>query len=200
MRKDFVVYAHYTKDTKDTNELFYIGEGTNKRSRSKSNRNRYWNFKVRKHGGFIVDILHSGLTKEQAENIETDLIKEYKSKGNQLVNFCIGPMLRNHWLLNAPKEAHPMFGTKSPASSKRITQWNKEHSGKLSPVYGLKRSDLVERNKLEKYKKYKKIKCIETGEVFNSIKEASKKYNTKHFSRNIKKGWATKGFHFEYVK
>lgn len=170
MRTDFVVYAHYTLDT---NELFYIGEGSLKRSNSTSHRNRWWNFKVKKHG-FRVRILYSNLTKIQAENIETRLIRNLKKRNSKIVNICVGPMFKNHWILNVPKEQHPMFGKKSPNASKRMSEWNKTHLGINSPVYGLKRPDLIERNKAGEFHRHtKKIMCIETQQIFNSIKEAN---------------------------
>ena len=171
MRNDFVVYAHYTLDT---NRLFYIGEGTLKRSKDKSNRNRWWNFKVAKHG-FKVKILYNNLTKIQAENIETRLIRNLKKRGSNIVNICIGPMYKNNWILNIPKELHPMYGRKLPYASKRMIEWNKNHSGKNSPVYGLKRPDLILRNKLGNFIRYSTpIICNETGQIFKSIKEATK--------------------------
>lgn len=64
----FFVYGHYTLDT---DKLFYIGEGTKRRINDRSNRNRYWNFKVKKHG-FTSKVFHSNLTKEDAQKIEME--------------------------------------------------------------------------------------------------------------------------------
>jgi len=192
MRSDFVVYAHYKQDN---NELFYIGEGTVKRAYSKHSRSKYWKNTVKKHNGFITKILYENLTKEMAEYIETNLIKFYKEIGYHIVNFCIGPAFKNHWLLNSPKERHPMFGKKMPEQSKRIIEWNKLHSGVKSPTYGLKRPDLTERNKLGL--NCKKIICIETNEVFDSIKKASEKYG-RISQKALKFGNKSRGFHWEY--
>lgn len=193
MRNDFVVYAHLTKDT---SELFYIGEGTIKRAYSKWSRNRYWNNKVSKHGGFSVVILHRNLTKDQSEELETVIIKQKKAEGVNLANFCIGPMFKNHWLAGAPKEVHPMFGKKIPKASERIKKWNKEHSGEKSPTFGLKRPDLVARNKTSF--NGKKIKCIETGEIFDSIKKASGKFG-RLCSKSLRNNGTSRGFHWEYI-
>ena len=46
---------------------------------------------------------------------------------------------------------------------------------------------------------YKSVICIETKEVFNSIKEAQLKYPSKHYARNIKNKWAICGVHFDYL-
>ena len=48
----------------------------------------------------------------------------------------------------------------------------------------------------------KRIKCIETGEIFDSITSACKKISGQqgNVSRAIKKGWAVKGYHFVEIK
>ncbi|HMT03714.1 MAG TPA: hypothetical protein PKD00_10545 [Burkholderiales bacterium] len=196
MDTNFIVYAHYTKSD---NRLFYIGEGRLKRVYSIHSRNKYWKNIVNKNG-FYVKILYKNLSKQKAENIETRLIRNLKKRGVNLANFCIGPMYKNHWLLNAPKERHPMFGKKSPNSSKRITEWNKNHSGVNSPTFGKKRPDLAERNKSGLFRrKLIPVRCIETNEIFSSISEAQLKYPSKHYARNIRKNWSICGLHFAYL-
>ena len=202
MRKNFVVYAHYTLDT---NKLFYIGEGSIKRSKSSFNRNRWWRYKVNKHG-FIVKILYNNLTKKEAEKIESRLIKNLKKRNCDIVNICIGPMLKNHWILSIPKELHPMYGKKRPECSERLKQWNKEHCGSKSPVHGLKRPDLIERNKSGLFIRFKKpIICNETGQTFESVSEAIKilGYSSKcsgisKVLTGIRKHY--KGFTYSYLK
>lgn len=197
----FVVYAHYTADT---NQLFYIGEGTLERSKRTNHRNRYWNFKVAKHG-FTVRILYSGLDKQESQNIETRLIRNLLKRGVKLTNFCIGPLYKRSWLLNAPKELHPMFGKKNPKASERMKQYNKEHSGEKSHVFGKKRKDLTERNKNGIFKRFaKKVKCVETGEIFSSIREAILAFGGKPNSTSITKHLKgirklAFGHHWEYV-
>jgi hypothetical protein len=191
----FCVYKHFTSDS---NELFYIGEGTIKRAFSKFSRNKWWKHKVQKHNGFRVEIVANNLLKIEAEKIELELLNKHKS--DNLVNLCNGTMFNSHWLVGKPKEMHPMFGKKSPESAKRIIEWNKLHSGVNSPTFGLKRPDLIERNKKGIFKRnFKKIICIDTGEIFNSVKDAMIKYPSKHYSRNIKNKWTICGLHFDYL-
>lgn len=201
-KNDFVVYAHYTEDT---NELFYIGEGRGKRPYSTSNRNRHWNFKVKKHGSFIVRILRSNLTKMEAQKFEKELLLFFDDVPSiNLVNICKGSMFESHWLLNTDKTNHPMYGKKRPDASKRITEWNKQHSGKNSPVYGLKRPDLVARNKKANFKRTtKKVRCVETGIIYNSLKEVNDFFNkpksttlVKHLKGHRKMAF---GYTWEYV-
>lgn len=45
------------------------------------------------------------------------------------------------------------------------------------------------------------IKCIETGEIFESIKAAQIKFNSTNINKqNILNNKCIKGFHFEYYK
>lgn len=199
---NFVVYAHYTEDT---NELFYIGEGRPKRAYSTANRNKHWKHKINKHGSYVVRILRSNLTKEEAQKIEKELIIFfYDVPSVNLVNICKGSMFESHWLLNVDKTKHPMYGKQRPDSSKRITDWNKSHSGVNSPVYGLKRPDLVERNKKANFKRItKKVRCIETNVVYNSLKEVNELFSKPKSTTLVKhlKGLRKKafGYTWEYV-
>jgi len=190
----FCVYAHFVEGG---DQPFYIGEGTLKRSRSRDNRNRHWNFKVKKHGAFIVKIIKDGLTKKQAEDLERKTIAEMRSLGVGLTNVCDGPMYDKSWLIGQPKEAHPMFGARFNAPW--IEESNKRRAGKKQKP----RPDLSERNKLASYKHYtRSVRCIETGEVFESGRAAEIHIGASKgkVNRSIKYGYSTKGFHFEYVE
>ena len=101
-----------------------------------------------------------------------------------------------------------MYGTKRPDSSKRITEWNKKHSGKKSPVYGLKRNDLIKRNKEGNFiRTTKKIICVELNKCFNSLIDANqylvnnnlikKKAN---LTRALKTNSIAGGFHWKYCE
>jgi len=197
--KNFVVYEHYTPDT---NELFYVGEGRPDRPYSTRNRNRYWKFKVKKHNGFVVKIVKENISKEDAESLEKKIILEYKNNDVKLTNLCDGPMFENHWLIGKPKELHPLFGKKRP--NPKLSEWNKIHCGELSPVYGKKRPDLSERNKSGQFKRFtRKVICVETGIIYNSIREATIAMNRNPKSVEINKhlGGDRKhafGYHWEY--
>lgn len=47
-----------------------------------------------------------------------------------------------------------------------------------------------------------KVRCIQTGEIFDSITLAAKYYNVSHaaISNSIRFGWKAKGNNFEYLK
>lgn len=89
-RVRYYIYGHYTKDT---NILFYIGKGTilnlttekqisrYARAYHKSNRNKYWNNVVNKHG-FYVKILFEYNNEVDCFNKERDLILKHGRRIN----------------------------------------------------------------------------------------------------------------------
>lgn len=80
-RNNFYVYFHLDKD----GNIFYVGKGTGKRAWSKD-RHEVWNKYVdqRLNGEYEVKIHKDGLTEEQAESLEDELIAEH---GEKLVNW-----------------------------------------------------------------------------------------------------------------
>lgn len=76
----FCVYGHYTADT---NELFYVGKGTEFRSRQfgKTNRNNYW-IKVANAHGVRVEIFARDLLEHEAFDKEIEIIAKYNPRCN----------------------------------------------------------------------------------------------------------------------
>ncbi len=70
----FYVYGHYTPDT---NQLFYIGKGCDRRAWEQSGRNPYWRNKVKKHNGFVVKMFAEQLEEQAAYQQEKTLIEQY---------------------------------------------------------------------------------------------------------------------------
>lgn len=66
-----VVYLHRKKSN---GEVFYVGIGTSKRPYIKQGRNIYWKRTVNKHG-LVVEVIRTGLSWEDACDIEQDLIE-----------------------------------------------------------------------------------------------------------------------------
>jgi formyltetrahydrofolate synthetase len=101
---NYVVYSHHRLTDWGT---FYIGQGKNrKRAYSKSNRNKHWINTVNKYGYFII-VRATNLTKEQANQLEISLIKQYGRKDKQegrLVNQTDGGE-GNTRLTNSQKKA-----------------------------------------------------------------------------------------------
>jgi hypothetical protein len=93
MSKQDNVYCVY-RHLKPNGEVFYIGIGSNlKRPYKKSDRSKYWKNKVKKYPDYEVQILTTGLTKEDACELEQILISWYKREdccGGTLVNLTDG--------------------------------------------------------------------------------------------------------------
>lgn len=72
-------YCVYLHRRKDNNEVFYIGEGTERRPYTfcKYTRSKSWHDIVSKSGGHIVEIVKTNLTKEEALDFEKQLINQY---------------------------------------------------------------------------------------------------------------------------
>lgn len=83
----------YTHRNPKTLEIFYVGIGVRKdRPTSTKNRNIHWQRYVDKHGSPVIEIIHTGLTWDQACEIEVSLIEKHGRMclGGQLVNMTIG--------------------------------------------------------------------------------------------------------------
>jgi len=181
------VYAHYTNDT---NKIFYIGEGTLKRSKARYGRNKYWHNVVKKHNGFHVKIVASNLSKKEATRLETKLIKGLLKTGYKLTNILTSTI----------------YEYSSSKKNPKLAAWNKEHSGKKSPVFGLKRLDLTERNKNGNFNRYSKpVLCIETKRVYSSTRDVARQHGrnlnlSSHVTDVIKGRRKTAfGFTWEYA-
>ena len=87
MRSDFLVYVHTRLDN---GEPFYVGKGTVKRIRRTTNRNQHWKRIVNKCNGFDSIIIKSGLTEDDAFQLEKDTIAEYRIKNINLCNYTDG--------------------------------------------------------------------------------------------------------------
>ena len=73
-----VVYQHRRNDT---NEIFYVGIGRDKKRpyEKRKGRNKYWRNIVNKHG-YTVEILHEDLSFDECKEIERELISIHGRK------------------------------------------------------------------------------------------------------------------------
>lgn len=69
------------------NEVFYVGIGNLKRPFSKLGRSKYWYRTVSKYG-YIVDVIHTNLTWEEACKLEIFYIKWFGRKDLHLGTLC----------------------------------------------------------------------------------------------------------------
>ena len=84
---DLCVYLHKRKDD---GIVFYVGIGKKARPKSLSGRNIHWKNTVTKHG-YIIELLHTGLNREEAIKKEIELIAFYRDVcGTILTNQSTG--------------------------------------------------------------------------------------------------------------
>lgn len=65
----------------DTNEVFYVGSGTNGRFKTKNSRNKQW-IAIVNEVGFTPEIILDGLTRPEAHELESLLIEMYNNLTN----------------------------------------------------------------------------------------------------------------------
>ena len=162
-----VLYVHKTPD----NIIFYIGIGTNKRSREKTGRSVFWNRVVKKYG-YNIEILSDNLTWENAQEAEIQLIKLYGRRDlglGELVNMTDGGDGRFGSIFSLEtklKMSNAKLGKKRPKDIGIKISKNK--LGKKHSVEG--------RNKKVKALG-KKVIDTETNKIYLSITEASLAFN-----------------------
>lgn len=161
----------YTHIRLDTNEIFYVGIGTQdnyKRASRVHNRTNYWNNIVKKCG-WKVDIVFDNLTWEDACKIEAELIAKYGRIDlgtGTLVNLTDG----GEGTLNRKATEE----TKQKISKARTG--NITHSDETKKKIGIK----------SKGRNCKKIVNTETGVVYNSIEDAAKSIGISRVALSLK--------------
>lgn len=124
-------------------QIFYVGIGKqNRRPKSKDNRNTYWKNYVKKHGEPIIEIIHSGLTWEDACAIEKTLIKLYGKvqDGGVLVNMTDGGegaagLKYDRKMLENKKAAMNRPEVKAKLRAATLKQWESEDFRKSISEY-----------------------------------------------------------------
>ena len=86
MNEVFYVYEHTRNDT---NEVFYVGKGSNGRCRTTIGRNQHWH-NIVNFAGFSVRKIFKNITEELALELEIRRIQELRAQGIQIVNYTDG--------------------------------------------------------------------------------------------------------------
>jgi hypothetical protein len=187
MRKEDnkVVYRHRRIDT---NEIFYIGMGYLKRAYAKDSnkRNQIWNRIINKTD-YKVEIVAENLTWEEACELEILLISKYGR-----INLNTGTLANLTNGGDGSKGCSPSQETRDKISNfhkgKPVTQESKDKMRKAKEgKYFLSNNPNA-----------KKVINIETGEIFETAKEAALSINKIYGSFT----WAikhTKNFNFRYL-
>ena len=190
----------------DTNEPFYVGKGKKDRWKSTNCRNNYFMNIVNKYD-VCVNILHDELDEETAFGLESWYINFYKIEmGYNLTNINWGgegntlmgesnPNYGNNPYYNKSEQELLEISNKKKSWWKNLKEEDKllnkqrksiSHMGDKHWNYGKQWSDetklKISNGRKMAYengglRNYKKIICINTKEVFNSLKDASNKYN-----------------------
>lgn len=164
----FYTYIHYTSDG---NVPFYIGKGKGNRFKALSGRNRWWSFKVKKHG-FVPEILAYWKNEQEAFEHEKFLISCFTAIGFKLVNLtnggegCSG-LVRSE----ESKEKVRKANTGKVFSEERKKNIADSITGRKLSDKHAKRSREILSEIREKQKV--KVVCVTTGVVFPSVSEAS---------------------------
>ena len=161
-----VVYIHTRLDT---NEIFYVGIGTNlNRAYTKDRRNKYWKNIVNKVG-YKVTILFDNLSREEACLKEIELIKKYgRSDLNEgtLVNMTDG-------------------GDGSSNISDEIKKKKSEFMKGNKSMLGMKHSDVTKRKMSDSHKGHvgwnKDTPCSE--DVKKKISESTSGFNNHNYGK-----------------
>lgn len=126
----------YFHRRKDTNEVFYVGIGSKRRTKDTTNRNQYWHNIVNKVG-YDIEIIHTNLTWEEACELEIEYIKKLgrKDKGlGNLVNLTDGGDGAKG--VDAKGEKNGFYGKKHTEESlKKISDWNMLYNTQRGKVY-----------------------------------------------------------------
>lgn len=166
-------------------------------------------------GNFKHEIIYSGLTKEEAEQREKELISKYKSNnknygyniengGNSIGKMAEGTKLKiSKRLKGVPKESPPWLGKHHTEETRK--KLREIRVGEKNPMYGKTMSVETKLKMSESHKNCnlcKAILCVETGEVFISSSEVARAMNLSQGNvASVARGERkhTKGYHFKYV-
>lgn len=207
--------------TNNTNGKIYIGITARKPSvRFGSNGSgyekcpRFWNA-IQKYGweNFNHTIIAEELTKEEAENLEISLIKEYKSN-NDKYGYNIGSGgdgSNNITDEGREKIRQSKLGAKNPNYGKKMTEKEKDRLRSLKPMLGKHHPDSA-RKKMsdakkgkytgEKHWRSKAVMCIETGEMYGGAREAANAVGVSHSCISdccSGKQMTCKNMHWQYI-
>ena len=206
MNKKYIVYKHTTPSGK-----VYIGITGNTVERRWQNgrnykSNKHFTNAIKKYGWDNIkhEILSDNLTKEQAEEKEILLIKKYKSN-NMNYGYNVENGGNATGKLSEETKKKISIANKGKTSWLKGKHWSEEHKkrisekekGRISPMKN-KHWSIEQRAKVGT-----PIICIDTNELFYSIRDASRKTgcdraNIIRVLNGIYK--QTGGLHFEYSR
>jgi hypothetical protein len=179
-----VVYKHIRLDT---NKVFYIGMGNEKRPYSKR-RNNHWQNVVNKTD-YIVEVVAENLSLEEACELEKTLISKYGIENLTNIN-CGG-----EGQFNPDDETRYKIG-----SGKRGKKLSEQTKIKMSKSQiGKKHNEKSKLKIKENHKFSKEVVDLETGIFYNSLLEACKTTNIKYNKEHLRITRYNKNYRFIYI-
>lgn len=168
----------------DTNEPFYVGKGKGNRWKVLNRGNNKHFNNIVKSVPIVVNILHSNLEEDVANDLEVWYIREYRDIiGYDLCNINDGG--EGQTLCG---ELNPMYGKSSwdymSEETRRKTKEkiSKANKGENNPMYG-KNHTKESRKKMgrtgKEHSGAKAVICLTTEKIFSTVKEGSKYYEIK---------------------
>lgn len=200
---NYCVYRHL----KPCGEVFYIGIGKSlKRAYNKHTRSNWWKKVIKKYPNYEVDVLKTGMTKENACELEILLISWYKRIDccdGTLVNMTDGGEKGYNWIPTEEWREHRRSlstGEKNPNYGNKWTEEQKmtaskrtmgRYAGENNPMYGVVRESPFKGKKhteeakeaLRVPKKNPEVYCrttlinTETGIFYIGLREAFETQN-----------------------
>lgn len=201
--KEYVVYKH----TSPSNKV-YIGITRMPPKKRWQNgkgyrHNEYFNRAIEKYGwnNFKHEILYENLTKHEASDKERELIKQYNSTDiNCGYNLDYGGCYCDRLTPELRKKLSEAL--KGKTSHKLSNEQKQEISKRKHKLWANNEFKKWATEQISKVNN-SKVKCIETGKIYNSIKEASKDTgaNERYISICCREKQRTSGgYHWEYVE
>ena len=174
------IYEHIRPDT---NAIFYVGKGTDKRMHSKHRRNAHWNNIVRKAGGFTVREVCRHEDEELVFLAEQERIDQLKRLGVKLANKTDGgegPSGYRHTEEAKRKITEAQLGEKHHAYGKPMLKHTKEallKANKGKPLSEEHRKKVGEASK-------GRVKSLETRVKLSNAKQGGKHHHAKTVEYN----------------
>lgn len=165
---DYYVYKWFIKNTRET---IYIGKGRKYRYKKVGlhSRNKYFLDMYNSHDCDVI-ILARDMSEEEAFSLEKDLIFYYRHfTKDRLTNICDGGegVSGHHWSNEQKHEISCRVANDKNPNYKHY--WTDEMKAAAS-----NRVKLSGRYCGSKNPRATKIKCVETGEIYNTMKDAAK--------------------------
>jgi hypothetical protein len=179
-----LVYRHIRLDT---NKVFYIGIGNEKRPYSKR-RNKHWKRVVNK-SDYVVEIIAKNLSLEDACELEMFLISEYGIENLTNIN-CGGEGQFNPDAETRYKIGSGQRGKKHSIETKiKISESNKGKIHKKESKLKIK----------ENHKMSRMVLDLQNGIFYNSLTDACLSININYKSEHLRMTRYNKNFRFIYI-